>query len=265
MTNGVTRRTLIVGGLGAVGACAVGVAATNSAAVQRRLGLTGPDGTVPDVPAASDVTVHPWGIVVTPPGAWAVDLPMCLVLHWRGSSARGLLDLGLPAFLAAAGHQFALVAVDGGESYWIGNVGAMLTDDLPRHLDAARLRAPEAAVGISMGGFGALALATRTPLRAVAGISPALFPSWPDARHALPSEEAWKVNEPLLHVADLQPGTAVGIWCGQQDPFHAAAHRYAELADPEVASFEPGDHTDGYWRRVLPAVLDFVGAHLAGA
>jgi len=259
---GITRRALLIGG--ALGLGAAGVAA-NSVPGRRLLGWTGPDGVVPATPEA-DVTDLGWGVVTSPKGVDRTTLPVCVLLHGRGANRHWWAEVGLPNFLSATAIPVVLVAVDGGDSYWTGSAGRMLTDQLPAHLAGERMRAPSAALGISMGGFGALALATRQPLRAVAAISPALFPTWAEADvvREVASRQEWEDNEPLRHVADLKPNTAIGVWCGREDPFHDPAVDYAAKARAEVTSFEHGLHDIGYWLRVLPEALHFIGDRLRG-
>jgi dienelactone hydrolase len=200
--------------------------------------------------------------VVSPPGtADPASLPVCLALHGRGGSAQGLLDLGLPQFLAAATARgvrpFHLVAVDGGEAtYWHrrspgDDPMAMLLDEVPGWLRARGLAAPSGVLGISMGGSGALqyARARSGGLAAVALLSPALFASWPDARtvDGYQDEADWRAHEPLLHLD--QPLTRrLAVWCGTEDPFCPAARRLADRA--AETHFPRGAHTDGFWRRV---------------
>jgi S-formylglutathione hydrolase FrmB len=65
----------------------------------------------------------------------------------------------------------------------------ILVDEVPRWVGT-----PVAALGISMGAFGALRLARkRHDLRACAALSSALFLSWGDAqaRHAFAGEAEW--------------------------------------------------------------------------
>ncbi|MBO0878488.1 MAG: esterase, partial [Pseudonocardia sp.] len=190
----------------------------------RGLGLVGPDGPVPDVPAPVPVRTDRLrsaarGCEVTmvtmrpQPG-----LPVCLLLHGRYTDARGMIDLGLPSFLAAYDGDglppFTVVALDGGDGYWVARTPAddpqaMLRAELPGWLAGLGLAAPSAVLGISMGGFGALLYARSTTVTAV--LSPALFESWEDA---------------------------------------------------EVAEFGHGAHTVGYWRRVLPDAPRFIGHRL---
>ncbi|MGZ3143879.1 alpha/beta hydrolase-fold protein [Lentzea chajnantorensis] len=239
---GISRRALLLGGAGALGAA--GVAGALTPRGRRLLGWTGPDGVVPEVAPVS-VTPAPWG-------AWmgGGDGPVVLVLHGRGGSVRWWEQVGLPEFLAASGLRLRLAVLNGADDYWVG-----LTPPVPF----------DAALGISMGGFGVLGIATRQPLRAVAAISPAVFPTWQDAEriHGFASREAWEANEPLLRATSID--SPVGIWCGQEDPFHDAAADLARKARAQVGSFEHGAHDVHYWRRVLPEALRFIGDRLGGS
>ncbi len=200
-------------------------------------------------------------VTMRPDGATS-ELPLCLVLHGRGGSARGMIELGVPTFLRSA--SFAAVAIDCGDAYFTAHPDddalRMLLDELPGWTG----RAPDAVLGISMGGFGALRLArVRTDLRAVALLSPALFLSWPDARarRAFAGEAEWQADEPLRHLADVE-GTPVGLWIGADDPFVAAARRLVAQGRPDPAEIIPGGHDDAFWRAVLPDALAFIGRHL---
>ncbi|WP_053734274.1 hypothetical protein [Nocardia sp. NRRL S-836] len=236
---GISRRTLVLGGAGLAGA---GVAGALTPRGRRFLGWTGPDGVVPDVPPAP-VSPTPWGAWMGTAG------PVVLVLHGRGGSVRWWEDFGLPRFLAASGFELRFAVVQGGEDYWVD-----LVPPVPF----------EACLGISMGGFGVLDIATRQRPRAVAAISPALFGSWEDAAHinGFASREVWEAHEPLRHAASID--SPVGIWCGREDPFHDTAAELARTARAQVGSFDHGAHDTGYWRRVLPEAVRFIGEHLAG-
>jgi S-formylglutathione hydrolase FrmB len=160
--------------------------------------------------------------------------------------------------------------VDGGDAtYWHecepgDDPMAMLLEELPGWLARRGFKgAPKAALGISMGGSGVLQYGQRRQgeLDAVAAISPALFPTWGDARtvDAYENEAAWALHEPLRHL-DQPFARKVGVWCGEEDPFHDPAQRLAGIA--AVARFAPGLHTGGYWLRVMPDALSFVGRSL---
>lgn len=196
-------------------------------------------------------------------------LPVCLALHGRASTARMFLELGVPELLnaavAAGVKPFAVVAMDGGDSYWVSRKPTddpqkMLTDDVPTWLANRGFSSVFAALGISMGGYGALNLARTPGLNAVAAISAALFTSWADAksRNAFVDEARWEATEPLRHTDELH-GFQLGVWCGASDPFITPARQLIGKADPKVAAISPGAHDNAYWKRVLPDVLTFVG------
>ncbi|MEU1423867.1 alpha/beta hydrolase-fold protein [Kitasatospora sp. NPDC005751] len=219
--------------------------------------------------AVKMITIVPEGI------ARPADLPVCVALHGRGATAQAWTDLGLPqilvAAIAAGVPPFAVVAVDGGDAtYWRRTPSGddpqkMLLEELPGWLAKQGLRAPDAAMGISMGGFGSLRYARNrgAGFGPVAVLSPALFRSWGDAKAVgvFKDEADWRENEPLLH-QDQPHGRPIGVWCGTEDPFCDAARKLA--GDTVQARFTPGVHDAAYWRKVLPDAVAFLGRALAG-
>lgn len=209
-------------------------------------------------------------VVIRPEDAPA-NLPVCLALHGRGAGAHMFVDLGVPHLLnSLVDHHrvppFAVVAVDGGDSYWVSPGGAddpqaMLADEVPGWLDERGLASnPFAVLGISMGAYGALNYAANPNNPAVAVISPALFLNWTEAeeRDAFPDEKHWQDTDPLRHLSDVS-GKPLGVWCGDADPFLPAAEKLIDEAKPTVHKIEPGGHDAEYWRKVLPAALKFAG------
>ncbi|WP_052707591.1 alpha/beta hydrolase, partial [Streptomyces rubellomurinus] len=289
------RHLLRLGAAAAGGAALLGAAAAGAVlagwlpgqvALKRTLGMTGTDGTVP---AVTPGTVHVEQLrsaargrevtlvtMLPPATAASPDLPVCVLLHGRGNDAQGMTALGVPQFLAAAVQggvpPFAVVAVDGGDAtYWHQHAPggddpqAMLREELPGWLHARQLPTPRAALGISMGGSGALQYAigrTRAGrnLDAVALLSPALFRTWADARTTggYADEADWQAHEPTLQLDRARIG-ALGVWCGQEDPFCPAARQAAQQARARQAHFPDGEHTDGFWRRVMPDALALLG------
>ena len=126
-------------------------------------------------------------------------------------------------------------------------------------LDLDRL----ALLGWSMGGYGALRLAPlfgSDRVRAVAAASPAI---WSDADEASPEgfDDAAEYEEFSVsgHQDDLD-GIDVRIECGEGDPFRYDVEDYADGFEvPVTVVFEAGGHDRGYWRRVLPDQLGFLG------
>jgi putative esterase len=286
-----TRRGLLLGALGltvagtATGAAMLSDHRPGEAPARRVVGNTGLDGTVPNVPPCPVTVekVHSAArgrdvdlVIMRPAGAAAGPLPVCLMLHGRGGTARGFIDFGMPRVLSAAVRDgvapFAIAAVDCGEHYFVPRGGddplRMLLDEVPgwlndRGLDGSAM----SALGISMGSSGALALARRRhDLRAVAVASPALFRRWPEARkrNAFADERQWQDYEPLRHTADLA-GIPLGVWCGTEDPFIDSARELISLSHPEIHALTRGEHGAGYWLRILPDMMRFTGKHLSAA
>jgi S-formylglutathione hydrolase FrmB len=262
----ISRRALLIGG--GVGTAAVAAAAVvEQTRLRRLLGWTGPNGVVPAMTGEVTKIRHRSAargrdvdmVVMQPVAQPPPGLPVCVVLHGRGNNAWGMVTLGVSGFLAQGRAKFTMVAVDGGDSYWVPRTPSddpqrMLREELPEWLRAAGLGEPRAVLGVSMGGFGGLVYARQAGLPA-AVLSPALFRSWDDARtvDAFAGEAQWASYEPLRH--PLPP--RLGVWCGEEDPFYDAARELAPHA--EVAAFDHGDHTDGYWRRVLPDAVGYLG------
>ncbi|MGH3761230.1 alpha/beta hydrolase [Actinophytocola sp.] len=209
-------------------------------------------------------------VVIRPEDAPA-NLPVCLALHGRGEGAGMFVDLGVPKMLSSVvnyqGTQpFAVVAVDGGDSYWVArdeedDPQLMLSDELPTWLEERGLATnPFAVLGISMGAYGAFNYAVNLNDPIVAAISPAMFLSWPEARarDVFVDEEQWADTDPLRQL-DALAGVPVGVWCGESDPFIDSTRELVERVQPAVAGIEPGDHDEVFWRKVLPEALKFVG------
>lgn len=201
-------------------------------------------------------------------------LPVCLAMHGRGSDANMFVDLGVPEMLTSMANggtlPFAVVSVDGGDDYWIAKKSsddpqAMLNTELPVWLTNRGLAStPIAVLGISMGGYGALNYARGQSGITVAAISPALFLSWPEAesKDAFADEAQWQATDPLQHLNELS-SKDIGVWCGTEDPFIDSTNKLVESVQPKIAAIGDGGHDEPYWRKVLPAALDFVVSSLS--
>lgn len=213
-------------------------------------------------------------VMISPPGS-PRGRPFCLVLHGRGDDAtRAVTLLGLDRLLTAAMRSgvppFALVAVDGGETYWHRRASGddperMIIDEVLPRLSGLGLRTTRlAAMGWSMGGYGALLLARRHPdlLVAAAASSPAMWRSFgASAPGAFDSAADFAAN-PVLSTSPA-PGVAYRIDCGDADPFSAVSRQAVRDLRAQEHSFGAGGHTPDYWRGVAPAQLAFLGTALA--
>jgi pimeloyl-ACP methyl ester carboxylesterase len=197
----VTRRGAIAG---AAAGAVVAVAGARGLPLRRweddLTGACGPSGPAPPRATGTRVTL---GTLrsrrVAAPVDYAVGLPpghvgsaSAVCLPGRGSDARWVMDtLHVVDFVAAAGLGYAVAAVDGGESYWHrrasgeDRMAMLLGEFLPLLHDRFGL-VPQAIMGWSMGGYGALLAAERRSSRTTAPSRPVCTrgrpaSSWPAA------------------------------------------------------------------------------------
>jgi len=287
-----TRRALL---LGAGGVAAVGTGAVlvdqgvlpGRARAHDVLGLNGDDAPIPGVEPGRryDGTLvserlggsrTEWSMSV-PPGQAPDGLPLLVTLHGARASHRTAFDsLGIDRFLAqavAAGvPPFAVVSVDGGATcYWHPRADgtdapAMVVDELiPLLRRRFGLGQGLGFYGWSMGGYGALRLALRgVDAGVVVASSPALFPSYDAAAPGAFDDRAdYERNGVLGEAADFPP-LPLRVDCGRGDPFYESTREFVERLPGEPrGGFRAGGHTNGYWRRILPAQLAFIGTQLA--
>ncbi len=217
-------------------------------------------------------------VTITPAAVKPAGLPVCVALHGLHGDAMAVAAGGLPGFLSVAVSRrtvppFAVVSLDGGDSYWHEHTPgddpmAMLVDELPRWLaDRGLQPRPFAATGISMGGFGALHYARirqerAIPLRAVAVIAPALITTWREMRkrNAFHGPSDWATYDPLRNLPSLG-SVPIALWCGTEDRFITGARQFIASGRPEVSSLGPGGHDDAYFRRAVPEAVRFLGHH----
>lgn len=244
----------------------------------RALGLTGSDGVVPSVtPGPVESGRLPSGArwsLVFPPGAVRRGLPVVVLLHGRGGDhSFPVRDLGIDRYLAASGASLVLASVDGGpSSYWHRRASGddplrVITSELLPTLTRRGLRTDRLGLlGWSMGGYGALLLASSLgPGRLAAAVasSPALWRSFPDtAAGAFDSAADFQSHDIFTRVSSLER-VPLRIDCGRDDPFAPAVNSLRKRLSPAPAGgLQPGEHTAGYWRRLLPTQLTFLAAHL---
>lgn len=290
----VTRRGLVRAGGGAVllgGAMATGIqleVLPGRSSAYHHLGLDGGEGTAPDVRPAtlewaafrSRARGRRVGWALARPAGVARVLPVVVALHGRGqdhTAAFRRTRLALDRFLVDALERgvppFAIASVDGGESYWHDRdsgdrAESMVVEELlprlaERGLDTGRV----GFAGWSMGGFGALHLArTLGPDRvaAAAAMSPALWHRYDDtAPGAYDGSADFERVTVMGRQAELD-GIAVRVDCGKGDPFFNACRDYVEGFEQRPAGrLQFGDHDSGYWRRIAPGVLRFLGEALS--
>lgn len=237
---------------------------------------SGPVGTVKEGAFRSDALRQEVGWSVAFPDGVA-PLPLLLVMHGRGNDHGDVLGSHrLGAFLSDAVRRgvppFAVVAVDGGSSYWHRRKDgtdpqAMVLDELLPLMAAQGLKTDRIALGgWSMGGYGALLLAQRLgPARVAACVpdSPALFLRVQDsAEGAFDGSADFAANDVLAHTGRLA-GIQVRVSCGTSDPFLPGVRALLAKVPSAQSDLGPGAHDVAWWRHAAPAQLAFAGRHLA--
>lgn len=199
-------------------------------------------------------------IIARPPNQTG-PLRAVIALHGMDSDAAGVMSLGvedaLAGVVANGGTPFAVVAADGGNSFWHPRAsgedsGAMVLNELipliaTKGIDTSRV----AFMGWSMGGYGALMLASRLGPERTAGIcaiSPAIYLTyWGAPPVAFDGIDDWRTNtvfgRPELSSIPLR------VDCGTGDGFYVASRQFVNhLAKTPAGGFYPGGHDATFWR-----------------
>jgi pimeloyl-ACP methyl ester carboxylesterase len=175
----------------------------------------------------------------------------------------------------AALSPMAMVTVDGGNGYWNPHPGddpmAMVVDELIPFCQRRGLgETPNeiGLMGISMGGYGALAIAERYPglASAVAAISPAVWTSYAQAHAAnagaFASQSAFSAGNVIKNVGSLR-GTAVRVASGVDDPFHPGVESLVRVLSPRsTVVFSAGCHTESFFLEQEPPSMTFLSRYL---
>jgi enterochelin esterase-like enzyme len=215
-----------------------------------------------------------WTIAIPETTGKRKPLGIVYCLHGYHNDHRMAFDqIHVPEVAAAIGLPVVVAAVDGGQdSYWhrrengTDALAMLLKEFIPLVRDRVGAL-PQAIMGWSMGGYGALLAAERTAGKksflAVAPASPALWLAPGDtAPGAFDSPADFYANDVFTKVNRLRT-MKVAVFCGTSDPFYESTrHLVGLLAFPHEARFAPGGHDDGYWRSVAPAQLHAIGQRL---
>jgi enterochelin esterase-like enzyme len=223
--------------------------------------------------------------IAYPPGHRPGDrLPLVIMLHGFGADHTDALSGVSPAQAVALRvggaplAPMAMVTADGGGGYWNSHPGddpmAMLTGELIpmcRRLGLGRPPHRIGAMGISMGGYGALLLTEKHPrlIAAVAAISPAIWTSYAQARAAnagaYASAADFAADDAVTHAAALAR-VPVRVAAGYADPFYPGVRALAgALPAGAVVDFADGCHTGPFFAAQQPPSLTFLSRHLGAA
>ena len=206
-------------------------------------------------------------VIAMPPGQTGMLRPV-IALHGVDANAGQMLEMGVEEGLANVVKEgkppFAVVGVDGGNTYWHrrasgGDSGAMVLEELLPMLSSMGMDTSRVGfLGWSMGGYGALLLGARLGPARTAGIcaiSPALYMSyWGCAPGAFDGVDDWTRNTvfglPVLNSIPLR------VDCGIGDRFFFSSSQFvSQLKKKPAVNFSPGGHDMDYWRAQLPGEL----------
>jgi enterochelin esterase-like enzyme len=221
--------------------------------------------------------------VAYPPGSKRGDeLPLIVMLHGDDRNHVNALVGMTPAQAVAlkmGATQLrppAIVTVDGGNGYWNPHPHddpmAMIVDELIPTCQKFGLGRPSkgvAMMGISMGGYGALAIAERNPglVKAVAAISPAIWTTYDQARGAnagaFSSAADFEAGDVITHVAALA-STPVRVASSFDDPFFPDVQSFAKLLPvANTVVFSTGCHSEPFFLQQEPPSPAFLSARLS--
>jgi len=208
--------------------------------------------------------------------------PVLYLLHGNSGSyeewpAYGLIDRADRMIAAYEILPLIIVLPQGDFSYWLNLVdgpayGDYLRADLVRHISFTYRILPgrehRAIGGLSMGGTGALVQAFRYPQEF--GVVGAHSPSLPQegTRDFLGEGRDFAIRDPISLAAQANRLPEQWIWIdvGDEDDWLPRAERLSETLDERGIDHQfhvrPGDHYEGYWRRMVPQYLRFYDAAL---
>jgi hypothetical protein len=200
------------------------------------------------------------GWTVSVPGGGVRPRAVIFCLHAKDGNHRMAFDaIHLPDMAASVGLPVAVAGVDGGaDSYWHKRADgtdamSMLLDEFVPMVVGRVGKLPQAVMGWSMGGFGALLAAERASgeFKAVATGGAALWTTpGSTAPGAFDSAEDYHANDVFRGVGSLR-GLGVALGWGESDPFYGAARRFVSLLDfPHTTLFAPGLHDVAFWRSI---------------
>lgn len=210
------------------------------------------------------------------PVRWRMALPgsgsargVVVALHGFGSSADMAFDLGLADSVEQT--QTALVSVDGGNGYWHArddgtDSGAMVREELiPLAIRQAGLPSatPVSLLGWSMGGFGALLIASDLGPRRVRKVVAVIAALWPKGTQTPAAAHDGKADfdaHTIFRRTTSLDAIPVRIDCGRSDPFLAANQQLAKRLPHSVHHFSTGSHDSDYWRSRAADEMRWVAA-----
>jgi poly(3-hydroxybutyrate) depolymerase len=188
-------------------------------------------------------------------GSVGAPQPLVVALHGHGGDADWPFNsVHIERHVAPTG--LAVASVDGGDFYWHArksgiDPGAMIIQELLPLLAGKGLATERIGLaGWSMGGYGALLLATELGPRRVAGVAAASAALWQSPGDSAPGAFDDSLDFARNDVFVRRPTLArmpVRLDCGRDDPFIVANRAFALGLPSAAATFDDGGHDEQYW------------------
>jgi len=200
------------------------------------------------------------------PATSAASRPLVVALHGHGGDADWPFN-GVHIERHVASSGLAVASVDGGDFYWHArrsgiNTSRMVIEELLPLIGGRGLATDRVGlIGWSMGGYGALLMATRLGPKRVAGVVAASAALWQSAGDSAPGafddSEDFIRNDVFAARGKLR-GIPVRLDCGREDPFIAANRAFARELPDAAVTFDEGAHTEDYWTAHLGTQMSWL-------
>jgi pimeloyl-ACP methyl ester carboxylesterase len=178
---------------------------------------------------------------------------------WPGHQVRG--RLARPATRSSAGARAPLAVAlhgHGGDANW----ALVIQDRLALLATTALATQRIGLIGWSMGGDGALLVASRLGPARVATASPALWRSAADSAAGAFDDSSDFARNDVFARRSVLAAMAVRLDCGRDDPFIVANRALARELPSAVATFDAGAHTEQYWTAHAGPQMSWLAGHL---
>jgi pimeloyl-ACP methyl ester carboxylesterase len=195
--------------------------------------------------------------------------PLVVALHGHGGDADWpFTGVHIERHVVATG--LAVATVDGGDFYWHArrsgiDTGRMVIEELLPLMGRKGLATDRVGlIGWSMGGYGALLMATRLGPRRVAGVvaaSAALWQSPGDSATGAFDGRADFVRNDVFAARGKLRGIPLRLDCGRDDPFIVANRAFARELPGAAVTFDAGAHTEEYWTAHAGAQMSWLRKH----
>ena len=181
--------------------------------------------------------------------------PLVVALHGHGGDA-GWPFNGVHIERHIVSTGLAVASVDGSDFYWHArrsgiDTSRMVIEELLPLMGSKRLATDRIGlIGWSMGGYGALLMATKLGSTRVAGVVAASAALWQAPFDSAPGafdDSADFISNDVFAARGKLRGIPVRLDCGREDPFIAANRAFARELPDAAVTFDEGAHTEDYW------------------